>query len=392
MLRAVAAVVGMTMALLAGAASAQAARVLKIGPDGRAHARHDALLPPARETALPRLRSGSRTLTATAAAAVASPLTSTERAEFDAAMKSARTVRDGMPAGGPRDELGGVIANAAALDASGQLTSSRLAATLMTIRRNKQFWPVNPVPAPGTRTVFTGSPVYLEYYRGEGLQIQPLANFGKANAAWSACKADGNTTCSKLRNLLDAMLEPASQRGTFTTWEYYFDFEGGAPPWTSGMSQGTGIQSLSRAYKLTGDVRYRDAAARAVPAFETAPPIGVAVPATGGTHFLMYSYAPQLFIFNGMLQALIGLDDYRDNTGDPRGTTLFRAGHGNAIAILPLADTGTWSRYSLGGPLSTPEYHALLTDMAASLCKRQGNAVYCTTASKFAAYATSPPA
>ena len=46
-----------------------------------------------------------------------------------------------------------------------------------------------------------------------------------------------------------------------------------------------------------------------------------------------------------MLQALIGLDDYRDNTGDPRGTTLFRAGHGNAIAILPLADTGSWSRY-----------------------------------------------
>jgi len=101
----------------------------------------------------------------------------------------------------------------------------------------------------------------------------------------------------------------------------------------------------------------------------------------------MYSYAPQLFIFNGMLQALIGLDDYRDNTGDPRGTTLFRAGHGNAIAILPLADTGSWSRYSVGGQLSTPEYHALLTDMAASLCKRQGNPVYCTTASKFAAYA-----
>jgi len=41
----------------------------------------------------------------------------------------------------------------------------------------------------------------------------------------------------------------------------------------------------------------------------------------------MYSYAPELFIFNGFLQSLIGLDDFRDITKDPRGTTLFRAGH-----------------------------------------------------------------
>ena len=389
-----AAVAGMAIGLVAGTTGAHAARVLKVDADGQAHVRHDRLLPPARATALPRT-GGARVATAaglTVQAAATSPLTTAERTEYDAALNSARTVRDGMPLGAARDELSGVIANAAALDASGQLTSSRLAATLMTVRRNKQFWPVNTVPAPGTRVVFTGSPVYLEYYRREGLQIQPLANFGKANAAWSACKADGNTTCSKLRGLLDAMLGLASQRGSFTTWEYFFDFEGGAPPWTSGMSQATGLQALSRAYRLTGDARYRDAAARAVPAFETAPPVGVAVPATGGTHFLMYSFAPQLFIFNGMLQALIGLDDYRDLTGDPRGTTLFRAGHGNAIAILPLADTGSWSRYSVGGPLSTPEYHALLTDMAASLCKRQGNPVYCDTAARFTAYGAAPPA
>jgi len=201
-----------------------------------------------RRRARRRCRVQARGLKATASVAVASPLTATERAEFDAALKSARTVRDGMPAGVARDELSGVIANAATLDASGQLTSSRLAATLMTVRRNKQFWPLNPAPAVGTRVVFTGSPVYLEYYRSEGLQIQPLANFGKANAAWGACKADGNATCSKLRDLLDAMLELASQRGTFSTWEYYFDFEGGVPPWTSGMSQATGLQALSRAY------------------------------------------------------------------------------------------------------------------------------------------------
>lgn len=79
--------------------------------------------------------------------------------------------------------------------------------------------------------------MYLEYSAGLGLQIQPLANFGKANAAWSTCKANGNRTCTKLRELLDAMIALGSSRGTFTAWEHFFAFEGGAPPWMSGMAR-----------------------------------------------------------------------------------------------------------------------------------------------------------
>jgi D-glucuronyl C5-epimerase C-terminus len=54
------------------------------------------------------------------------------------------------------------------------------------------------------------------------------------------------------------MIGLGSGRGTFTAWEYFFAFEGGAPPWMSGMAQGTGIQALSRAYALTGVTRYSD--------------------------------------------------------------------------------------------------------------------------------------
>ncbi len=285
-----------------------------------------------------------------------------------------------------------MIANAEALIASGQLTPSREPATLMTLRRNTEFWAANEPPAPGTRVTFTGSPVILEFYPGEGLQIQPLASFGKANAAWRSCKATANRTCTSLRTMLDAMIALAADRGGFSAWEYLFDFEGGVPPWTSAMSQGTGIQALSRAYDLTGEPRFKAAAQAAVGAFETPPPLGVAVPAPGGTHFLMYSYAPELVIFNGFLQSLIGLDDFRDFTGDPRGTTLFRAGHGNAKVIVPQSDSGAWSYYSLGGPLSTLEYHTLLRDFLDSLCHRQGNAVYCDTAARFTGYLATPPA
>ena len=214
----------------------------------------------------------------------------------------------------------------------------------------------------------------LEYYPGEGLQIQPLGNFGKANAAWSACRSKGDTTCAPLRSLLDAMIALAAERGTFKAWEYYFDFEGGVPPWTSAMSQGTGIQALSRAYALTGATRYRDAAAAALGAFETAPPIGVAVPATGGTHYLMYSYAPKLFIFNGFLQSLVGLDAYRDLTGDARGDDAVprrqrQRARRSCRCRTPVAGRATRS----AGPLSTLEYHVLLRDILGTLCRRQGN-------------------
>ena len=371
-------------ATLAAATPAHAGQVLRVEDDGGARLVRDRALPPRAQTALPtheRTRVvGLRPL------ARAATLPAAQQGEVDAALAEARQTRDGLPAGPARAELAGVIANVEALQASGQLTVTRVPATLMTLRRNTQFWRANQPPAAGTRVTFTGSPVILEYYPGEGLQIQPLANFGKANSLYSLCRADANTTCTKLRTLLDAMLALGSQRGSFTAWEYFFDFEGGVPPWTSAMSQGTGIQALSRAYRLTGVTTYRDAAAAAVGAFETAPPVGVAVPATGGTHYLMYSYAPRLFIFNGFLQSLVGLDDYRDFTGDPRGTTLFRAGHGNAKAIVPLSDTGSWSRYSVDGPDSTLEYHVLLRDILDSLCHRQGNAVYCDTAARFTGY------
>ena len=380
---------GVIAAALACAGTAQAGYVLKVD-DGKARKARDKLLPPASKTALPPVPRRTRLLAPPVRARIAS-LPYAQRREFETALADARRTRDALASGPARTQLAGAIANAEALDASGQLTVSRLPAILMTLRRNTEFWRANQPPAPGTRVIFSGSPVLLEYYPGEGLQIQPLGNFGKANAAWSACRSKGDTTCAPLRSLLDAMIALAAQRGTFKAWEYYFDFEGGVPPWTSAMSQGTGIQALSRAYALTGATEYRDAAAAALGAFQTAPPTGVAMPATGGTHYLMYSYAPKLFIFNGFLQSLVGLDAYTDLTGDTRGDTLFRAGNGNGKAIVPLSDTGSWSRYSVGGPLSTLEYHVLLRDILGTLCRRKGTPVYCEKEARFTQYLAQPP-
>jgi hypothetical protein len=387
--RRVCGVLGIGAALLALPAAAQASPVLKVR-DGRARVVDDRLLPPRARTALPAVPRGAAIARAARRARAAS-LTPAQRAGYDSALADAKQVRDGL-SGARRAELSAVIAIAEEIEARGELTLTRLPALTMTLRRNTEFWAANGPPAPGTRVVFSGSPVLLEYYAGLGLQIQPLANFGKANAAWSSCRSRGDRTCTKLRQLLDAMIALGSARGTFTAWEYFFPFEGGAPPWMSGMAQGTGIQALSRAYALTGLTRYRDTATAALAAFETSPPLGVARPATNGTHYVMYSYAPDLFIFNGFLQSLVGLDDYRDITRDTRGTTLFRAGHAHARWLVPFSDTGSWSLYSLGGPTSTVEYHTLLRDILANLCRRIGTDVYCTTADRFTQYLGAPPA
>jgi hypothetical protein len=71
---------------------------------------------------------------------------------------------------------------------------------------------------------------------------------------------------------------------------------------------------------------------------------------------------------------------------DPRAETLFRVGNRNAKAIVPLSDTGTWSLYSIGGPESTLEYHALLRDFLKTLCRRRGVTLYCDTADRFTQY------
>jgi hypothetical protein len=81
-----------------------------------------------------------------------------------------------------RAELGAVIAAAARLARNRGLSDSRLEAVFLTLRRNRDYWARRALPAAGQRFVFGRDPVTFQYYAGEGLQIQPLASFGRANA------------------------------------------------------------------------------------------------------------------------------------------------------------------------------------------------------------------
>jgi hypothetical protein len=229
-----------------------------------------------------------------------------------------------------------------------------------------------------------GSPVVWQYYAGQGIQLQMLANFGKANALWQ-----GKRTTA-LRALIDQLLPLAADHGGWPAFEYYFKFGGGKPPWTSSIAQGTAVQALARAGQLLADPNLSMFAVQALAAFEQPPPNGVRLDTPTGPFYLIYSFNPKLLVINAHLQALVGLYDMAQLTGDQRSLALFQQGDAEAQAVLPSYDTGAWSMYDTSHE-SDLSYHNLVTTFLQNLCKRTSTPVYCDTAARFKTYKKTPP-
>lgn len=347
--------------------------LLILRPDGRTALRAYPYLPGSAE--LPRPARTSRRLAAAVASAhgpsLLSALRSLERAGEIAEADYARYRTAYLAArhslrrlsGTRATELRDVLANVEAIAAQGQLAPSRLPLLFLTLERNRQWWSTGPLLSYGRRIGFPGSQLVWEYYPGQGIEVQWLATFGEANGFYLS-GAD-----SKLQAVLGEALPLASRRAGGIAWEYMFHFDGGAPPWTSGLSQGTALQAFARAGTRLHEAAYLTAAKEALAIFQTPPPEGVRVPAPYGAHYLEYTYAPQERILNGFIQAVIGLYDYTQLTHDPLGEQLFEAGDAEARAEVPHYDTGAWSLYDQGSE-SDLNYHELVTTFLQNLCER----------------------
>jgi hypothetical protein len=294
-------------------------------------------------------------------------------------------------AGRRRVELGAVIRTLDAIARGGGLTASRVPLALETLRRNRQWWTTGALLPYGGRARFAGSQLVWQSYPGQGLQVQWLGTFGRANGLFALGTRD-----RELRALLDEALALAARRAGGIAFESWHRFGGGAPPWVSALSQGTGLQALARGAIRLRDARYFVAAREALGIFRTAPPEGVRLPTPAGAHFLQYSFTTRLRILNGFAQALNGLRDFAALANDPEGRALFAAGEAQLRVELPQADTGAWSRYSVGGRESDLGYHRLLRDFLRGLCERMtadalDGALYCATAERFSADLRRPP-
>jgi hypothetical protein len=316
----------------------------------------------------------------------------TMRQEWAAANKTVARL-----SGTPRTELAYVVNAVRSLAAARQLTSERLRPTFLILRQNVRFWPQEPVPPSGWRTTFGRDPTIFQYYPGRGLQLQPLASWGRANAIAGACLAAMRSrtprdTCRQaaLTRALDRLSSLGARRSGFLAWEYYFAYGTGAPPWVSGMTQATATQALARGYRALGHRRWKRAAERALGAFEQPPPSGVSVSAPGGRHYLLYSFSPSHRVLNGGLQAVLGLRDTGALLHSKRARRLFRAGDRAARRELADYDTGAWSLYSERGAESTLSYHSLTAGFLAGLCDRTGAKAYCRVSQRFSRYEREP--
>jgi hypothetical protein len=309
------------------------------------------------------------------------------RAALDGARKAERRLT-----GTRQLEQSAVLGSVERLAAERRLTPSRLPAVFLNLRRNTRTWTQDPFPVNGERRSF-GDAAVFQYVPGHGMQLHPLATWGKVNWQLRQCLLMRGRDCAerRLRRRIDGLARLPARRGGFVAWEYYYAYAQGSPPWMSGMAQATAIQALSRAAIALDARRYARLARRALGAFETPPPAGVAVAAPGGRRYVMYSFAPSLRILNGELQAINGLRDAAVLGRNERAARLVARGDRAARAALGGFDTGAWSLYSSAGGESTLAYHQLTTNILAELCRRTERVAYCRAHSRFARYETEPP-
>jgi hypothetical protein len=313
-------------------------------------------------------------------------ITSSEYATYNGAWNAALHTQRHLH-GTPARELEAVIENMHNLAVAGKLTPGRLPVLFLTLGYNRQWWATGDVPSPGSYVEFSDSELLWEYYAGQGIELQVLGTFGKADGLFTA----GADDYPQMESLLAQMIPLAVNRGGGPVWEYYFQFGGGKPPWTSAMSQGTGIEALTRAYLATKDSSYLQLAHKALALFTARPPLGVRVATPLGARYVQYTFTPGTSIINAFLQSLIGLYDYAQASGDPLAQQLFDAGNAEAEAEVPDFDTGAWSLYQPGEE-DTLSYHELVTGFLQQLCQRTSAPVYCVTAQHFTADLTTPPA
>jgi hypothetical protein len=306
-------------------------------------------------------------------------------ADFNAIKRAAKK----LPRGTTRKtELTGAVSVVEGIAARKRLTGPRLVPLWLTLDTNRTYWTTHTFGPPARRISFAGSQIVWQYFPGQGLQFHPLANFAKLNALWSS--KDDEAADQMLTELL-ALRVP---RAGGVAWEYDFAFGGGLPPWVSGIAQGTGVQSMSRVAKRLGrEEEVLPILKQALGVFKTNTPEGVRVPTDDGAEYALYSFAPDLHVINGFLQALVGLYDLGKIAGDPDAQALYTEGERVARRELPTYDTGAWSLYSRGSieHESDLSYHQLLTSFVHSMCTRTDDPVYCDTELKFAQYELEEP-
>ena len=149
-----------------------------------------------------------------------------------------------------------------------------------------------------------------------------------------------------------------------------------APPmWLSALTQGNVLSVLVRAYRVTNEEVFLQAARRAIATFEMDIQDGGVATSQGanGVFFEEVASNPASHILNGYILALFGLYDYVAYIGDSKVEALIKRSLTTLHILINRFDIGYWSCYDLR--FRTPSslfYHALHVTLLEGLARFSG--------------------
>jgi len=253
-----------------------------------------------------------------------------------------------------------------------QYTRQRALALFSMLDLNTRYLSRRWLPRSGT-DVYDEDGVVYRSFPGYGLQFHPLGNFARLAYLVNSGRVD------EAGWLGQALADRGVPRQGALTWEYYFPFGGGSPPWTSGMAQAAAADALSR-------VELLDEARRAFLSVQR----GLLVWYADGPWIRLYRFSP-LTVLNAQLQAALSLAAYGQRTVDVGASSFAVRLRSAALALLPRFDTGYWSRYALGGGEATLHYHKYVTTLMRTLAQRTEEQVWVDWYERFQRYLDEPP-
>jgi D-glucuronyl C5-epimerase C-terminus len=308
-------------------------------------------------------------------ATAAGRLTGAEAARYRMTVARTRAVLRLLP--GSRYETLARVLNLVRRQA-GAFNAPRALTLFAMLEQNRRFFALRGVPPHKSDFEGDGGVVYRAGW-GYGLNFHPLANAVALNAHLLAGR---DRQAGALARALAARLVPRRQGAVL---EYLFPYNGGRPPWTSGMAQAVLAQAFARASERLNDPALAAAARRA---YRSIPAHVFQV--SGHPWVRLYSFN-SLVVLNAQLQAVLSIADYARRVGDEEATGLSDRLLASSKTLFPRFDTGYWSRYALGweAPL---EYHLYHIDLLTWLHGRTGDSFWAQARQRFIRYRREPPA
>ena len=237
----------------------------------------------------------------------------------------------------------------------------------------------------------------LNYQGHVGLQYNPIAiaQWGLGNYnLW--CDTKEQARYDKFIKCSEWLLKNLEQnKNQLWVWMHHFNWEYREmlkSPWYSGLSQGQGISVLLRAWDITKDKQYLDAAKRALTPFFTDINFGGVTykDEVGNKWFEEVIVDPPTHILNGFLWASWGIYDYWLATGDDEVKYLFDELVDTLVLNLSKFDSGFWSLYEQSGTkmkmLASPFYHSLHIVQLQIMNRLTGKEIFLDYANRWTRY------